>query len=124
MKYKHRRRFHQILRRKQITFNHVKKILTIAAACIALWIMFFQGTPWPARDTASNVVLEESKKISESTSSSLPMLYIVISMAILFGTHRILVWWFYDRGEYVSNVRMLTDKERKMIQEQERMMKN
>lgn len=119
MKYKHRRRFHQILRRKQITFDHVKKVLTVAVACIALWVMFFQGTVvTPSRDheQMSSFSSQEENELSIVSETVflgfIPYKFLRFLGFIfsLYPLHRLLAWWSYDRSGLIKNVKMINRK--------------
>lgn len=128
MKYKHRRRYRKVLRLKQITFRDIKKF-----AWIAFWVLIFflgltsfKGAPWPSRDSSPDVVVpERPKEVPETiTHSSEVVVYFLIFLCLIYTLHRLLNWWFYEREDYLGNVRMVTDEERKKLQVREKIKQN
>jgi len=121
MKYKHRRRYRKVLRLKRPKFKDLKRFMIIIFSLAGIWLAFFQGI---VNTLVKKYVPSETETSDSDIIFSNPLFYFLIFLCLLYMLHRLLNWWFYDRENYLGNVRMLTDEEIKELQAREKIKQN
>ncbi len=119
MKYKNLRRTAQI---RKFTNDFPRRFLKIILILSAIWFAFFQGI---VNSVVGKHVPSNHIEMSYfDTLFSHPLFKFVIFVCFSYIIFRYLNWWFYDRENYLGNVRMTNDREREEFRMKEKNRQN